>query len=416
MTITQPNPNNCSVLGSLKTIPHSNAQHSLVNRVSETSVYLEYSYHEILQKILARGNVKGVNRTELQDLHDGFDVVFLDFYSMLIHPPEGFVRLMGDLGFGSVDCVDDGFRVVRCRVGKDVYVPNVVFAPKYSPYRKWRNTAPSLSRFVNKLFRLRDLGVDYLVCFDLTVPQEVSLSWSSNVDEGVRMLKNAFKFFVSCLKSKFGGELGYFYNVHVWGTKSLKPHFHVHSSFCNVVFKDGKFIRFRPFFDVDFIREIWRESLRSVGLSVDVVDVKVSYVKLSNHGAVVHRVKYMSRHPLVDIASYYVEHSYNGVDDGLRDWYLKLICYVNRRVCGGFLRKLSSLVGDVDVKHVCPICGFDSDDGGIVSFVDVDGLIKRFDDGLLVVVFWDLQERRYKMVYSDKWLGLLKWFYPGSYG
>jgi hypothetical protein len=387
------------------------------SRVSETSVYLECSYHEILQQILARGNVKGVSRDELQDLHDGFDVVFLDFYSMLIHPPEGFVRLMEDLGFGSVDCVDDGFRVVRCKAGKDVYVPNVLFAPKFSPYRKWRNVAPSLSRFVNKLFKLRDLGVDYLINIDLTVPQEVSLSWAGDVDKGVKLLKSAFKLFVKCLESKFHGIVGGFYNVHVWSTRNPgKAHFHVHSVFCNAVLKDDRFIRFRPYFDPGFIREIWRMCLESVGVKVDVVDVHVSYIKLSNHGAVVHRVKYMSRHPLIDIASYYVNHNYNGVDDGLRDWYLKLIYYVNRRVCGGFLRKLSKLVGDVDVKHVCPICGSDSDDGGVVNFVDVDGLIKRFDDGLLVVVFWDLQDRRYKMVYSDKWLGLLKWVYPGSYG
>jgi len=394
--------------------PPNNAQHSL-SGVSDASVYLEYyCYHEILQKFLVGGNVKGVSRGELQDFHDGFDVVFLDFYSMLIHPPRGFVKLMEDLGFGSVDCVDDGFRVVKCRVGKDVFVPNVLFAPKFNPYRKWRNVAPSLSRFVNKLFRLRDLGVDYLVCFDLTVPQEVSLSWSCNVDDGVRKLREAFKFFAKCLECKFHGELGYFYNIHIWGTKSLKPHFHVHSSFCNVVFKDGKFIRFRPFFDVDFIRQIWRESLRSVGVNADVVDVKVSYIKLSNHGIVVHRVKYASRHPLLDIASYYVDHSYNGVDDGLRDWYLHLIYYVNRRVCGGFLRKLSKLVSNVDVKNVCPICGGESDDGGTVGFSEVDDLVRKFQDGTLIVIFWDLKGRRYKIIYSDKWLGLLKWVYPGG--
>jgi hypothetical protein len=182
------------------------------------------------------------------------------------------------------------------------------------------------------------------------------------------------------------------------------------------VFKDGKFIRFRPYFDVDFIREIWRESLRSVGLNFDVVDVKVRYVKLSNRASVVHRVKYASRHPLIDIASYYVDRDYEGLSDGLRDWYLKLIYYVNRRVCGGFLRKLSKLVGDVEVKRVCPICGSECDDGGTVGFNEVDDLVRKFQDGTLVVIFWDLQDRRYKMVYSDKWLGLLKWVCPGDGG
>jgi hypothetical protein len=392
-----------------------NATHSL-NRGSDTFVYLEYLDTKNWQDVLANSFVKTISRNELQDVHDGFDTIFLDFYSMLVHPPQGFVKLMGDLGFGSVDCVVDGFRVIRCKRGFDVYVPNTLFVPKYSPYRKWLNTARSLSRFVNKLFRLEDFGVDYLVCFDLTVPQEVSLSWSSNVDEGVKLLKRAFKFFVRCLESKFHGELGYFYNIHVWGTKSLKPHFHVHSSFCNVVFKDDRFIRFRPYFDVDFIREIWRESLRSVGLGVDVVDVKVSYVKLSNHSGVVHRVKYTSRHPLIDIASFYVDRDYDGVDDAWKNWILKLIHYVNRRVCGGFLRKLSKLVGEVDVKHVCPICGSESDDGGTVGFNEIDDLVRKFQDGTLVVIFWDLKERRYKMIYSDRWLGLLKWVYPGDYG
>jgi hypothetical protein len=394
-----------------------NATHS-VSGGSDTSVYVQYVNTKIWQEVLAKSFVKGISRNEIEDLHETFDVIFLDFYSMLIHPPPGFVKLMGDLGFSDVDCVDDGFRVLMCRGGKNVYVPNLLHVGRFSPFRKWRNVAPSLSRFVNKLFRLRDLGVDYLVEFDLTVPGEVSLSWSNDVDEGVRLLKSAFKLFVRCLESKFNGRLGYFFNVHVWGTRSLKPHFHIHSCFCNAVMKeDGKLIRFRPFFDVDFIRQIWKESLRGVGLRVDGnVDVKVRYVKLSNRAGVVHRVKYASRHPLIDIASYFVDRDYEGLSDGLRDWFLKLIYYVNRRICGGFLRKLSKLVGDVEVKRVCPVCGDDCGDGGTVGFNEVDDLAKQFVEGILVIIFWDLRERRYKLVYSEKWLGLLKWFGSGDNG
>jgi hypothetical protein len=119
---------------------------------------------------------------------------------------------------------------------------------------------------------------------------------------------------------------------------------------------------------------------------------------------------------LIDIASYYANHDYNGLTDGFRDWLMKLINYTNRRVCGGFLRRLTRLVGDVEVKHVCPICGSDSDDGGTVGFVDVDGLAEKFRKGTLVVIFWDLLERCYKLVYSYDWLGLFKWFYPGDCG
>jgi hypothetical protein len=41
-------------------------------------------------------------------------------------------------------------------------------------------------------------------------------------------------------------------------------------------------------------------------------------------------------------------------------------------------------------------------------------LLKRFDDGLLVVVYWDLKAKNYKMIYSKGWVdfGISKWLTP----
>jgi hypothetical protein len=257
---------------------------------------------------------------------------------------------------------------------------------------------------------LRDKGVDYLIDIDLTVPKDVSFRWSRGKD-GVKLLRKAFRLFVKRLENCRNGELGYFYNIHIWSTRSLEPHYHIHMSLCNAVFKNGKFIRFRPYFNVEVIREIWAECLRSVGLDVDNnVDVKVRYCKLRNEAGVVHRVKYASRHPLVDVASYYYEHEFKGLNEDLRNWYLELVYYVNRRVCGGYLRRLKSIVGDVKVSRSCPVCGKAVGRGETV--VDADSLIGDFESGSLIIIYWDVRDKRYYMLKSSKCNieGLLRWF------
>jgi hypothetical protein len=381
-------------------------------------VYLEYvikvlGIDDKQKESLTGVYVWDVSKGVVDRVHWGSDVVYLDFYSMLIHPPEGFVEMMRDLGFVDVDCECDGLKSVKCGGGRSVYVPNVVSEKvgRFSPFRKWRNTAPSLSRFVNKLFKLESLGIDYLINIDLTVPKEVSLMWSVDVDKGVEVLKKAFRLFVKRLEKVYGGMLGYFYNVHVWGTKSLEPHFHVHSGFCNAVKVGDRLIRFRPYLDVDFVRGVWVECLRKVGLVIpEVVDVKVRYVALRKHACVVHRVKYMCRHSLVDMASYYADKEYEGLSEEKRAWFLELIYYKNRRISGGFLSRLSKLVGEVKVQKVCPICGRECRDEAVLTLEDAEELKKKFwEEGSLAVVWWDFAERRYKMLFSEAWLGVLKW-------
>jgi hypothetical protein len=358
---------------------------------------------------LGNAGVRGVGRGELQRLHNCFDVVFLDFYSILIDPPGGFVDLMRDLGFGDVECVVSGLRGVRCS-GNYVYTPNVAYAGRFSPYRKYVSCKASVNRFVSRLFRLRDKGIDYLINIDLTVPKDFSIVYAFDGD-GLKMLKKAFKLFVKRLQDSFNGELGYFYNVHIWGTKTLDPHMHIHMSMCNAVFRDGRFIRFRPYFNVETIRGLWADCLRRAGLRVDgCVDVKVRYCKLSNKAGVVHRVKYASRHPLVDIASYYADREYEGLHGTFRRWLVKLVGYVNRRVCGGFLRRLNRIVGGVKASRCCPICG--GEVGRSEPISDFEGLRSDFVSGGLIIVYWDVKDKHYNMVYSSRcdWMGLLKWF------
>jgi len=317
---------------------------------------------------------------------------------------------MHELGFSDIDCVIVGLKSVRCG-GNFVYVPDVKYAGRYSPYRKYVSSKVSINRFVNKLFKLKDKGVDYLINIDLTIPKDYSLVYAFN-DDFLKLLKKALKLFIKELEHNYGGELGYFYNVHVWSTRSLDPHFHIHLSLCNAVFKDGKFIRFRPYLNVEIVRELWAKCLRKIGLDVDNnVDVYVRYCKLSNRASVVHRVKYASRSPIIDVASYYVDREFDGFNGSLlRRWYIKLIHYINRRVCGGFLRKLSKIVGDVKVSNCCPLCGREV--GRSTSVVDVDSLVDDFVGGSLFIVFWDVRDKRYYMLHSSRCDldGLLRWF------
>jgi hypothetical protein len=381
----------------------------VLKRGSGTPVYLEYVNTKRWQELTSQAGVRSIDKKELQRLHENFDIIFLDFYSVLANPSPGFIDLMHELGFSDIDCVITGLKSVRCG-GNFVYVPDVKYAGRYSPYRKYVSSKVSINRFVNKLFRLRDKGVDYLVNIDLTIPKDYSYVYAFD-DDFLKLLKRALKLFIKDLQDHYEGELGYFYNIHIWGTRSLDPHFHIHLSLCNAVFKDGKFVRFRPYFNVEIIRELWAECLRKAGLKVDNnVDIKIRYCKLSNRAGVVHRVKYASRHPLVDIASFYADKEFDGFNGSLlRRWYIKLIHYINRRVCGGFLRKLSKIVGDVEVSRCCPVCG--KEVSRAVS-VDVDGLVDDFVDGSLIVVYWDVRDKRYYMLHSNRCDldGLLRWF------
>jgi hypothetical protein len=381
----------------------------VLKRVSGTPVYLEYYLTKRFLELTSQSEAKSVRKKELQRLHDNFDIVFLDFYSILANPPGGFADLMRELGFGDVGCVVNGFKGVRCN-GNYVYVPDVKYAGRFSPYRKYVNSVKNINRFVSKLFKLRDKGVDYLVNVDLTIPKDYSLVYAFD-DDFLKLLKKALKLFIKDLEDHYKGELGYFYNVHIWSTRNLDPHFHIHLSLCNAVFKDGKFIRFRPYFNVEIVRELWANCLRKAGLKVDNnVDIKIRYCKLTNRAGIIHRIKYASRHPLVDIASFYADKEFDGFNGSLfKRWYLKLIYYTNRRVCGGFLRRLSKIVGDVEVSRGCPICGREV--GRAIS-VDVDGLVDDFVGGSLVVVYWDVRDKRYYMLHSSRCDldGLLRWF------
>jgi hypothetical protein len=386
---------------------------NVINGVSGLSpVYLEYvntkRWQELASQSASLGLIKIIDKKELQRLHENFDIIFLDFYSILANPPLGFTDLMHELGFSDVNCVVVGLKSVRCG-GNFVYVPDVKYAGRYSPYRKYVSSKVSINRFVNKLSRLNK-EVDYLINVDLTMPKEYSVVYAFD-DDGLKILRRALKLFIREFEHHYGGELGYFYNVHIWGTRSLDPHFHIHLSLCNAVFKDGKFIRFRPYLNVEIVRELWAKCLRKIGLDVNnSVDVYVRYCKLSNRVGIIHRVKYASRSPIIDLASFYVDKKFDGFNgDLLRRWYIKLLNYINRRICGGFLRKLSKIVGDVEVTRGCPICG--KEVSRAVNVVDVDGLADDFVSGSLVIVFWNVRDKRYYMLHSSRCDldGLLKW-------
>jgi len=62
-------------------------------------VYLEFLNTKQIAGLLGRGRKAPVKRRELKSLHEAFEIVFFDFYTVLIRPPKGYVDLMVELGF-----------------------------------------------------------------------------------------------------------------------------------------------------------------------------------------------------------------------------------------------------------------------------------------------------------------------------
>ena len=333
--------------------------------------------------------IKTAKIKDISSLHKARNVVFLDFYDILANPPEAFKNWIRRLGYEELSynaVIDESHPItafVCRRHNRSYYLPNYeILNPLL---KKHKSTLNSTSRFVNNLLKLcEQIKADYVIFMTLTAPKEF--------DE--EKLKKAFKKFVKKLEKELfnSAKLGIAYNIHIWGTKTLQPHPHIHVILPNVVEKDGKFHRIRPWLDETRLKEIWKECLE-----IDQKpDLHIKYVKSDNRGRIAHWVKYSSRKPIIDIVSYFIKH---GKAPEISDeWAKVLIEYVNRRVCIGFLRNMKKIIGENrEKKRYCPICGSESEK---VEAIPRHEFETMFKDGNLIVVFYDPKIRWYRLMYN----------------
>ena len=248
---------------------------------------------------------------------------------------------------------------------QDLYLP-VIESGTYHPYRSWKHTSRCVNHVMNQIeFLEKNSNVDYLICLDLTCPGEIS---KLVMDPAIiKRLRRAVNLFIENLRVLLFHEkrsrLGGFYSIHIWKTsKPLDPHLHVHLQLFNVAYnsRENSFYRFKPMLSHLYVKQAWRDALRSQGLWDDPLeqafpDCHLHYLKLQDRERLIHRLRYVFRRPLIDLNTTltHVPPDPNPV------WVRYLLDYVPRRVKIGFMANLKRM-GFICYKSFferCPICG-----------------------------------------------------------
>jgi len=157
--------------------------------------------------------------------------------------------------------------------------------------------------------------------------------------------------------------------------------------------------RVSPYIKGDAIKELWAAIVCSEFAGVvtekyEKLDVHLGFISIKNKAAVVHRLKYCSRKPLMDLFEYYSKNDFDAaaIDDG---FCLMLLGYANRRNTFGFARKLNRLVLIRQDKNVCSICGSPARLQDRLSSAEVlDLLVNR----KAVLVQWEHTEKEYVLI------------------
>ena len=260
------------------------------------------------------------------------------------------------LGYRAWKCVNP-----NCEIDT-IYLP-MVKCGIYHPWNSFKHASRCVARIMPRIEFMEKRGADYLICLDLTTPHYDH--FRKDPDGTIRKLRKAVNHFLQELhKELFPGKkskLGGFYSLHTWKTtKPLDFHFHVHLQLFNVAFDGKAFHRFHPFLDLRKVREAWRKSLLKFGLWAEpspiLPDVHDHYIKLENRPRLVHRLRYIYRRPLEDLAKYLTPQDLEGLDV---EWVRWLIRYTPRQVFVGFATSLKRL-GFACPKSdslICPVCG-----------------------------------------------------------
>ena len=229
---------------------------------------------------------------------------------------------------------------------------------------------------------------------------------------------------------------------HIWSSGWLTPHFHLHTNVLNVVRVkvngEERFVRFKPDLPewaLSLLREKWRRYLKEELFKIDGAGawlydidfeedfvVHTQFIELDlnekgdfkNAGKILHRLRYVSRSPLLDLNIAFHEGRLiyeNGEVYAVRDgqripidlrWLMALAVYQNRSQCFGFVHSCKRILGITDGElkpyrgeaertEYCPICGHKMD------FVDYITLNELLDQGLpFVISFYHNGYRRFE--------------------
>lgn len=352
------------------------------------------------------------------------------------------------------------FTALKCPLNNhEVVVPSYAYVGDYNPIKGDNSVKASASRLVNKLIHLKDKDDNakggYLIRSELTFPEEVSvlLYDSKERDKVLHKAKLCIKEFIEYLRNKYcsdrdNEDIGLYYNLHLWKTENpLKPHLHFHLNWLNFISKkeivnsvkpeeqykayttrlqrkvvadpdDERFsreyrinedgnrepvstlnclIRFNPRVNADDLKKEWTRIVnRRFKLKKEKIDAYFKYISLKNRSAVLHRIKYCSRKPLMDIFEYYTQHDFDP-DEVNKDFVNYLMRYENRRTAIGFTKMLNRIVVADDIKRVCPICGNAARRTAHYSFADLNEMLQS---GSYVFIQWNHQQKEYEIIRS----------------
>ena len=335
-----------------------------------------------------------LDHDELAKLHRKANLIYVDFFLKWTSPPPAFASLLSRLAIPVEQATAEwhGFDVFRCSsTGHLVAMPRISANGFVSPAYRYASLKSSVSRLASSFEALVETNTgDYLICLDLTYPQEVSKRlldknlFSSTISDAEKCVKRFIRLVEEHL---FGGDkLCVHYNTHLWATKApYKPHLHHHLNIPNVLkTKDGRLVRFKPFLSREryfLLRKLWfqavRETFGAVSLA-SVYDTHIHYIPLRNRPRLVHRLKYCSRRPSTDFFYHYKE---DVCPFENLEFVLRILSYQNHR------RHLGWNIGNFpDLKEArsrmvnvcrCPICHAPAEKVELVDF-------SRF-----VLVFWN---------------------------
>jgi hypothetical protein len=264
-----------------------------------------------------------LDTNELGELHKKANLIYVDYFHKYTTPPPAFASLLSRLGIPKEQATAEwaGFEVFRCSVTNNlVAMPRLRALGCISPAYKWNSVKASVSRLASSFQALLETNTaDYLVCLDLTYPEDISKLLLANSEEQFKKIiclsHKCLRTFISKLQKKFfgGDQLCVHFNTHLWKTRNPhEPHLHHHLNIPNCMKNSkGELIRFQPFIrDLATLRLLWFESIvETFGYIApfDQVNLFVNYISLKNRPRLIHRLKYCSRRPSADFFEHYRE-------------------------------------------------------------------------------------------------------------
>ena len=308
---------------------------------------------------------------EVAKLHQKANLIFVDYFAKYTTPPAAFASLLSRL-FYPVELASAewcGFDVFRCSsTGRLVAMPRLRACGRFSPAYRYSSIKASVSRLASSFQALLEAGVcDYLICLDLTYPEEISrmLQSPQHFDCVLKLAEKCVRVFVKKLEKRFynGDRLSVHYNTHVWATRNPhQPHLHHHLNIPNALKnKRGELVRFQPFIrELAILRQLWREAIFEVfGKIAPITEVNlfVHYIPLKNRPRLIHRLKYCSRRPVSDFFEHY---RVDVCTDQDLVFVRNVLCYTNQRRhigwCIGSFPNLKALRACMVNTCRCPLC------------------------------------------------------------